>query len=100
MTNIEGVLDKDEKLIEEVTSSEILQMIKDETITLETIDTNRDGNLSISEINSFKRQSTSNKSDPFKIFLVLISLVLLISSSPYVINSIKNKYVSKNKQKE
>jgi len=33
MTNIEGVLDKDEKLIEEVTSSEILQMIKDETIT-------------------------------------------------------------------
>jgi len=74
--------------------------IKDETITLETIDTNRDGNLSISEINSFKRQSTSNKSDPFKIFLVLISLVLLISSSPYVINSIKNKYVSKNKQKE
>ena len=74
--------------------------IKDETIALETIDTNRDGNLSISEINSFKRQSTSNKSDPFKIFLVLISLVLLISSSPYVINSIKNKYVSKNKQKE
>ena len=33
MTNIEGVLDKDEKLIEEVTSSEVLQMIKDETIT-------------------------------------------------------------------
>ena len=33
MTNIEGVLDKDEKLIEEVTSSKILQMIKDETIT-------------------------------------------------------------------
>ena len=32
MTNIEE-LDKDEKLIEEVTSSEILQMIKDETIT-------------------------------------------------------------------
>ena len=33
MTNIEGVLDKEKKLIEEVTSSEILQMIKDETIT-------------------------------------------------------------------
>ena len=33
MTNIEGVLDKDKKLIEEVTSSEILKMIKDETIT-------------------------------------------------------------------
>ena len=33
MTNIEGVLDKEEKLIEEVTSSEVLQMIKDETIT-------------------------------------------------------------------
>ena len=33
MTNIEGVLDKNKKLIEEVSSSEILQMIKDETIT-------------------------------------------------------------------
>ena len=33
MTNIEGVLDKKKKLIEEVTSSEILKMIKDETIT-------------------------------------------------------------------
>ena len=33
MTNIEGVLDQEEKLIEEVTSSEVLQMIKDETIT-------------------------------------------------------------------
>ncbi len=33
MTNIEGVLDKEKKLIEEVSSSEILQMIKDETIT-------------------------------------------------------------------
>ena len=33
MTNIEGVLDKEKKLIEEVTSSEILKMIKDETIT-------------------------------------------------------------------
>ena len=33
MTNIEGVLDKQKKLIEEVTSSEILKMIEDETIT-------------------------------------------------------------------
>ena len=33
MTNIKGVLDKEKKLIEEITSSEILQMIKDETIT-------------------------------------------------------------------
>ena len=33
MTNIEGVLDKEKKIIEEVTSSEILKMIKDETIT-------------------------------------------------------------------
>jgi len=33
MTNIEGVLDKEKKLIEEVNSSEILKMIKDETIT-------------------------------------------------------------------
>ena len=33
MTNIEGVLDKEKKLIEEVSSSEILQMINDETIT-------------------------------------------------------------------
>ncbi len=33
MTNIEGVLDKEKKLIEEVSSSEILKMIEDETIT-------------------------------------------------------------------
>ena len=33
MTNIEGVLDKERKLIEEVTSSNVLKMIKDETIT-------------------------------------------------------------------
>ena len=33
MTNVEGVLDKEKKLIEEVSSSEILEMIKDETIT-------------------------------------------------------------------
>ncbi len=32
MTNIEGVLDKEKKLIEEITSSEILQMIEDKTI--------------------------------------------------------------------
>ena len=33
MTNIEGVLDKEKKLIEEITSSEILQMIEDKIIT-------------------------------------------------------------------
>ena len=33
MTNIEGVLNKEKKLIEEITSSEILKMINDETIT-------------------------------------------------------------------
>ena len=33
MTNIEGVLNKQKNLIEEITSTEILQMIKDETIT-------------------------------------------------------------------
>ncbi len=33
MTNIEGVLNKEKKLIEEITSPEILQMIKDEIIT-------------------------------------------------------------------
>ena len=33
MTNIEGVLDKEKKLIEEITSSEIIKMINDETIT-------------------------------------------------------------------
>ena len=33
MTNIKGVLDKEKNLIEEITSSEILKMIKDETIT-------------------------------------------------------------------
>ena len=33
MTTAEGVLDKEKKLIEEISSSEILEMIKDETIT-------------------------------------------------------------------
>jgi len=33
MTNVEGVLDKNKKLIQEVSSSRILEMIKDETIT-------------------------------------------------------------------
>ena len=33
MTNVEGVLDKNKKLIEEITSSRILEMIKNETIT-------------------------------------------------------------------
>ena len=33
MTNVEGVLDKNNKLIQEVSSSKILEMIKDETIT-------------------------------------------------------------------
>ena len=33
MTNVEGVLDKNNKLIQEVSSSKILKMIKDETIT-------------------------------------------------------------------
>ncbi len=33
MTNVEGVLDQNKKLIEEISSSEILEMIKNETIT-------------------------------------------------------------------
>ncbi len=33
MTNVEGVLDKEKKLIEEITSSEILEIIKNEVIT-------------------------------------------------------------------
>ena len=33
MTNVDGVLDKKKKLIEEISSSEILEMIKNETIT-------------------------------------------------------------------
>jgi len=33
MTNVKGVLDKEKKLIEEITSSEILKMIQDNTIT-------------------------------------------------------------------
>ena len=33
MTNVEGVLDKNNKLIEEVSSSEIIKMVKDGTIT-------------------------------------------------------------------
>ncbi|MDA9702139.1 acetylglutamate kinase [Candidatus Pelagibacter sp.] len=33
MTNVEGVLDKDKKLIDEISSSEIMKMIEDNTIT-------------------------------------------------------------------
>ena len=33
MTNVEGVLNKDKKLIEEISSTEVLEMIKNETIT-------------------------------------------------------------------
>ena len=33
MTNVKGVLDKEKKLIEEITSSEILKMIQNNTIT-------------------------------------------------------------------
>ena len=33
MTNVEGVLDKEKKLIDEISSSEILKMVKDNTIT-------------------------------------------------------------------
>ena len=33
MTNVEGVLDKNKKLIQEISSSKILDMVKDETIT-------------------------------------------------------------------
>ena len=33
MTNVDGVLDKEKKLIEEISSSEVLDMIKNETIT-------------------------------------------------------------------
>ena len=33
MTNVEGVLNKDKKLIDEISSSEILKMIEDNTIT-------------------------------------------------------------------
>ena len=33
MTNVDGVLDKNKKLIEEISSTKILEMIKDETIT-------------------------------------------------------------------
>ena len=33
MTNVKGVLNKEKKLVEEISSSEILEMIKNETIT-------------------------------------------------------------------
>jgi hypothetical protein len=77
--------------------------IQDQNIAIDTIDTNRDGNISISEINSFKSNSNkteTKKTTPFKIFIILISSVLLISTSPYLLNIIQNKNVSKNKQKE
>ena len=33
MTNVEGLLDKEKKLVEEISSLEVLEMVKDETIT-------------------------------------------------------------------
>ena len=33
MTNVEGVLNKEKKLISEISSSKVLEMIKDKTIT-------------------------------------------------------------------
>ena len=33
MTNVEGVLDKNKELIEEISSTRVLEMIKNETIT-------------------------------------------------------------------
>ena len=33
MTNVEGVLDKDKNLIEEISSSKVMEMIDDKTIT-------------------------------------------------------------------
>ena len=33
MTNVKGVLDKDKKLINEISSSEVLKMVEDNTIT-------------------------------------------------------------------
>jgi len=33
MTNVEGLLDKEKKLVEEISSQEVLEMVKDETIT-------------------------------------------------------------------
>ena len=33
MTNVDGVLDKEKKLIDEISSSEILEMVRDETVT-------------------------------------------------------------------
>lgn len=74
-------------------------------IPIQKIDTNSDGNISISEINSFKTKTNLNKSDtekstPFKIFIILISSVFFISASPYLLNVIQNKNVFKNKQKE
>ena len=33
MTNVEGVLDKEKRLIEEISSLDVLEMIKNETIT-------------------------------------------------------------------
>ena len=33
MTNVKGVLNKDKKLINEISSSEVLNMVKDNTIT-------------------------------------------------------------------
>ena len=49
MTNVEGVLDKNKKLIEEISSSEILQMIKNETITSGMIPK---GNMGLQSINN------------------------------------------------
>jgi hypothetical protein len=73
-------------------------------IPIQKIDTNSDGNISISEINSFKTKNLNKidteKTTPFKVFIILMISVLFISASPYLLNVIQNKNVFKNKQKE
>ena len=67
-----------------------------QSVPVELVDINNDGNISTNEIVNFK--SIDNLNQPFQIFIVLVISVLLISVFPYILIFIKNKNVFKNKQ--
>lgn len=67
-----------------------------QSVPVELVDINNDGNISTNEIVNFK--SIDNLNQPFQIFIVLLISVLLISVFPYILIFIKNKNVFKNKQ--
>lgn len=69
-----------------------------QSIPIELVDINNDGNISNDEISDFR--SIGNLDQPFQIFTILVISVLLISTFPYILIFIRNKNVFKNKQKK